>query len=218
MRRTVNAFIGILVMLTFSACADVSTQTVATATITVPNDHLIVPGVRMGPFVLGMTETQLLAMGRPSARFASSLVVTDNSGNAPVVLRETDYCYWDQVVCVEVNQTNHLVQAIYTEGAYTGGSCPYKTLSGVTCGSSAAQVAQALELGEPDGSESQYHPYNIGPSDLYGRLARLGFQNLAMGTVTHIFFNDSGSSMASPIYTYVRGISITYKNYGGEYY
>ena len=216
MHKIVKVLIGILVALSVSTCVDAVMQTAAASTITVPNDHLIVPGVRMGPFVLGMTETQLLAMGQPSNRVASTLV--DNSYTPAHLIPVTVYCYWDQVVCVEVNQTNHLVQAIYTEGAYTGGSCPYKTLSGVTCGSSAAQVAQAFELGEPDGSESQYHPYNIGPSDLYGRLARLGFQNLAMGTVTHIFFNDSGSSMASPIYTYVRGISITYKNYGGEYY
>lgn len=214
MRRAVNSLMGMLIILTVSTCADVSTQTAAAPTITVPNDHLIVAGVRMGPFVLGMTETQLLSMGQPSTRYAGALLDMGMKRSIPV----TEYCYSDQVICVEVNQTNHLVQAIYTEGTYTGGSCPYKTSSGVTCGTPGAQVAQAFDLGEPDASETEYHPYNLGPSDLNGRLVKLGFLDLAAGTVTHIFFDDAGSSMASPIYTYVRGIAITYKNYAAEMY
>jgi len=214
MRTGTNVFKGLMMVFFISGCANVLTQTAGASTITVPNDHMIVPGVRMGPFVLGMTETQLLAMGRPSTRYAGGLADMSPPSNIPATL----YCYSDQVVCVEVNQTNHLVQAIYTEGTYTGGSCPYKTSSGVTCGSTWAQVTESFDLGEPDPKETEYHPYNLGPSDLNGKLMMLGFKNLATRTVTHIFFVDSGASMASPIYTYVRGIAITYENYSGEYY
>ncbi|MDA8382548.1 MAG: hypothetical protein M0037_05690 [Betaproteobacteria bacterium] len=215
MHKIVKVLIGILVALSVSTCVDAVMQTAAASTITVPNDHLIVPGVRMGPFVLGMTETQLLAMGQPSNRVASTLV--DNSYTPAHLIPVTVYCYWDQVVCVEVNQTNHLVQAVYTEGTYTNGSCPFRTSSGLTCGSSAAHVSQAFELGEPDNSESVYHPY-LGQSSLNGRLMELGFRNVGAGTVTHIFFVDAGASMASPVYTNVRGISITYYKYVAEWY
>jgi hypothetical protein len=42
------------------------TATCATAQITAPNDHLIVPGERVGPFALGMTEAALLKVGKPA--------------------------------------------------------------------------------------------------------------------------------------------------------
>jgi len=112
MRTAINGLVLIVMTLTVSVCADVWTQTASASTITVPNDHLIIPGVRIGPFVLGMTETQLLAMGQPSSRGAVSLIKWSGgqlaSGQASAV-PVTMYCYNDEAVCVEVNQVTHLV-------------------------------------------------------------------------------------------------------------
>lgn len=160
----------------------------------------------MGPFVLGMTETQLLAMGQPSTRSASN--IGSNNGPIPV----TAYCYWDQAICVEVNQTNHLVIAMYV-GGY--GSCPYKTSSGITCGSTAAQLGQAFDLGMPVLSETNLVPAALNAANR-GMLLKLGYQNTAAGTVTRFYFVDSNFNFSETPHTHVRSISMTYDNYTFE--
>lgn len=200
MRRDKNPLMGLMIIFPVFVCVNVPTRTAAASTITVPNDHMIVPGVRMGPFVLGMTETQLLAMGRPIARYANFLTDMSLHSNIPVTI----YCYQD--VCVEVNQTNHLVQAMYTGDA--NGNCSYRTSSGATCGYTYGQLAQSFDLGVPDPNQTQFNPFN---HQMYVE----GFENQDAGTVTRFWF-ATGGTMASTIYTYVRGISMTYKNYLGE--
>jgi hypothetical protein len=39
----------------------------APAQVTAPNDHIIVPGVRVGPFQLGMPEADLVKLGKPNS-------------------------------------------------------------------------------------------------------------------------------------------------------
>jgi hypothetical protein len=97
------------------------------------SDHLIVPGVRIGPMFIGMTETQLYQkLGDPSK------TVRGNDGTWVL------YEYKNLGLVAHVNPANHKVNLIDSnflgEEEPPETSYPYSTREGITVGSSDLKV------------------------------------------------------------------------------
>ena len=97
------------------------------------NDNLIVPGERIGPVFIGMTETQLYQkLGNPS---------TTTRGDDGTWVR---YEYDSLVLGIQVNPSTHKVN--YVDNYFFGGNrgnvenFPYATSEGITVGSSELQI------------------------------------------------------------------------------
>lgn len=112
------------------------------------SDHLIVPGVRIGPIFIGMTETQLYkTLGNPSE------TVRGNDGTW------ISYMYNDLGLTAQANPATHKVNMI----AIAGENSPYSTREGIRVGSSELQIQilpwKLLEkrLWEPNGRLWRFH-------------------------------------------------------------
>lgn len=97
------------------------------------NDNLIVPGERIGPVFIGMTETQLYQkLGNPS---------TTTRGDDGTWIR---YEYDNLVLSMQVNPSTHKVNVVdnYFFGGNRGNveNFPYSTGEGITVGSSELQL------------------------------------------------------------------------------
>jgi hypothetical protein len=185
---------------TLAAC-DAGTFGAPPSAITAPNDHLIVPGQRVGPFVLGMTEADLLKLGKPSNRTGGYLPHFDNDrklvGSSPI----SRYCYTGDA-CVDVDQSSHLVVLIDT--GYNGDSFGYHTSDNLGVGSSYQNVIGSLLWGTPDPRLTTYN-------DFSRRLLEIGFTNEQTGAHTNLRFSNQGSSMADPSFDDVRWLSMSVK-------
>ncbi|MGO8711923.1 MAG: hypothetical protein ACLQUZ_07645 [Rhizomicrobium sp.] len=155
----------------------------ATAQITAPNDHLIVPGERVGAVSLGMTETDLLALGRPSSRYAAAIFHTDNSRTPG-----TYYCYDDELVCAVVDQT--VSKVVYIAVGYNGDCGAYKTADGISCGVDLRTLNTSMAMGTPDYRLTRNNPFS------HTNYA-FGFHSPS-GNITDVFFVENASTMADP--------------------
>jgi hypothetical protein len=97
------------------------------ASLRAADDHLIVPGTRIGPFKLGMTDQELFQVGTPS-------------GTRTIAGTWSTYWFNDRVVYV--NLQSRRVERVFTE------SRSDRTSSGVGVGSSLEDLFRAL--GPPD--------------------------------------------------------------------
>lgn len=89
------------------------------------SDHLIVPGERIGPIFIGMTETQLYQrLGDPSE------TVRGNDGTW------IEYDYNNLGLSIYADPATHKVYTIGTQGD----NSPYSTREGIRVGSSELQV------------------------------------------------------------------------------
>jgi hypothetical protein len=113
---------GMLALLTLSSCSSAPSLQVA-------DDHLIVPGERIGPFKLGMTDQELFGVGIP--------------GGTRVVRGDTEYFFGNRSVIV--GEYSRLVKTVWTY------SKTDRTSSGVGVGSSLTDLYRAL--GPPDRTE-----------------------------------------------------------------
>lgn len=195
-----NNGIGIFAIFVLSAL--VCGMSGASVAQTVPNDHLIVPGERVGPFVLGMSESDLLKVRQPSNRQAGFVMPAGGGNSGPA----TTYCYADENICAFVDQSNSRVYKLQV--GFDGECYSYKTADGVTCGATYEKITQSFGLGTPDNSLSTYNMTNH-------ELEVLGFRNDAKGTKTLLLFFDADTYREDqePLKT-LREMIITYKQNG----
>ncbi len=166
-----------------------------------PNDHLIVPGVRVGPYVLGMSESELLHVRRPTNRQAGFVMPVGGGNNGPATI----YCYADENVCAFVDQSSSRV--IKLQVGFDGQCYGYHTAEGVTCGADYQKISQSFDLGTPDSSLSSYNSFNH-------ELESLGFRNDANASKTLIIFYDMDTYRENqhPLKR-LREFIITYRQY-----
>jgi hypothetical protein len=172
----------------------------ATAQVTAPNDHLIVPGERVGPFALGMTEAALLKVGKPSSRSSSSgrMTATGQSWDA------VRYCYYGEFICADVASKTGTVVDIWLG---SDGDCKgYRTKDNMGCGMTLNDATTSLLWGEPISSY-----VNSFDENNRGKVMIAYFRN------THAFTKlelvPQFWSEASPISETVQWIDIVDQNY-----
>ena len=165
------------------------------------NDHLIVPGVRAGPYVLGMSESELLQTRRPDNRRASFLMPVGGGNTTPATL----YCYADENICAFVDQSTS--QVVKLQIGFDGQCYGYHTAEGVTCGADYQKISQSFDLGTPDLSLSVYNSFNH-------ELETLGFRTDANGSKTLLLFFDMDTYRENqhPLKR-LREVVITYRQY-----
>jgi hypothetical protein len=137
MRIFINSAFIVLLLLNLAGCANTDPGVSLSATdvdrLMAANDNLIVPGERIGPVFIGMTETQLYQkLGNPS---------TTTRGDDGTWVR---YEYDSLVLGLQVNPSTHKVN--YVDNYFFGGNrgnvenFPYSTREGITVGSSELQI------------------------------------------------------------------------------
>ena len=154
MRNFINLGFMSLLLLSLAGCANMDPGVSLTAAdvdrLMAVNDHLIVPGERIGPVFIGMTEAQLYQkLGNPS---------TTTRGNDGTWVR---YEYDSLVLGIQVNPSTHKVN--YVDNYFFGGArgdvkdFPYSTSEGITVGSSELQI-QTLPWKLYSKQQAQYAP------------------------------------------------------------
>ncbi len=139
MKSAIKLAFTLLSILSLAGCANLNPDPGVSLTaadvdrLMVLNDNLIVPGERIGPVFIGMTETQLYKkLGNPS---------TTTRGNDDTWIR---YEYDSLVLGIQVNPSTHKVN--YIDNYFFGGNrgnvenFPYSTREGITVGSSELQI------------------------------------------------------------------------------
>jgi len=173
----------------------------AMAQITAPNDHLIVPGVRVGPFTLGMTEDALQKLGKPSTRGSYSGRITADGRRWDSV----SYCYYEEAVCAFVTGNPATVVEIWVGAS---GDCKgYHTADKLGCGNTMQETTTSLLWGEPISS----YVNSFGGDDLRGRIMITYYRN--SGAFTKLEFVPEFWSEASPISDTVQWIDIVDQHY-----
>lgn len=171
------------------------------AQVTAPNDHLIVPGERVGPFVLGMTEDDLQKLGRPSTRgiYSGRLTAAGKQWDS------VSYCYYQEAVCAFVTGRPATVVDIWVGAS---GDCKgYHTTDSIGCAATAQQAETSLLWGEP------ISPYinTFGSEDVKGHIMILYYRNA--NAFTKLEFVPEFWSEASPISDTVQWIDIVNADY-----
>ena len=168
----------------------------ACAQVAVANDHLIIPGVRAGPFVLGMTEDDLLKVGHPSARGSVTGKMTATGQRWDAV----GYCYYGEHVCAYVAGRPGKVVDIWV--GYDGDCRGYHTTENQGCGISLGKAETSLLWGEPISA----YINTYGDESLKGRIMIAYFRNA--NAFTKLEFVTQNWSEASPISNQVQWIDI----------
>jgi len=174
--------------------------TSATAQITAANDHLIVPGERVGPFALGMTEAALQKVGKPSARSSYSGRMT-STGQSWDSVR---YCYYSEFLCADVASKTGTVVDIWLG---SDGNCKgYHTADNMGCGMTLNDATRSLLWGEPISSY-----VNSFDENNRGKVMIAYFRNAHAFTKLELV--PQFWSEASPISDTVQWIDIVDQNY-----
>jgi hypothetical protein len=182
----------------FGAAFLIATSTAAQ--VTAPNDHLIVPGERVGPFALGMTEAALQKVGKPSARSSYSGRMTP-AGQSWDSVR---YCYYEETVCADVASKTGTVVDIWLG---SDGNCHgYHTADNMGCGMTLNDATRSLLWGEPISSY-----VNTFDENNRGKIMIAYFRNARAFTKLELV--PQFWSEASPISDTVQWIDIVDQNY-----
>lgn len=129
------------------------------------NDNLIVPGVRIGPVSLGMTDADVYkTLGEPT----STLTVGSADGGI-------NY-YWGNLYSVHVDKDTHRVTQVTTSDQ------KYSTTEGIKVGSSLLAVSVKLRI--PLGHCSGMCDYNVGHGMYFGTNENGGIRAIWIVPVT----------------------------------
>jgi len=174
----------------------------APAQVTAPNDHIIVPGVRVGPFQLGMPEADLVKLGKPNSLGAGWQL--DGAGQR---WDASVYCYWAEHVCAWVAHATGTVVEIQL-GTDDGDCRGYHTTENLGCGNTLNEVQGSMLWGTP----TKYY-YNTSDANLRGKLMIAIFWNRGTDALTRLHFVPMNWTEASPISSKVRWIELVYTKY-----
>jgi len=190
--------VGAVAVSLLSSCATItSSGLTSNSSGLTGDDHLIVPGERVGPIRLGMSEQELIQLGTPSN--VQPLPYPDDT---PGIL----YTYKAQLLDVNVERTSRRV--IRIDVGWNGSCVGYHTAEGVTCGSNYYNIAGAY--GAPD---------RIRRDDFGPKLMRTSYldNHHSPGSITVYHFTKSGGSMADRPRDVVQEIEIL-EGHAGDYY
>jgi tetratricopeptide (TPR) repeat protein len=157
-----------------------------------PNDHLIIPGERVGQFTLGMDEQQLLTLENPNSREAASIPDYDPPPT-PHLTPATKYCYYDQYICLYVDRaTSKVVQILI---GYKGDCHGYRMSDGTTCGMTYSQLSASAAIGTPE--KNVYNDFH------HHALMNANYRTPS-GAITTAQFFGQNASYADPEYNTVQ--------------
>jgi hypothetical protein len=126
-----------LIVLSLGACSSIGGQKL------LGDDHIIVPGERLGAIRLGMSEDDLLKIGTPSSTQPLPLYKGKHSDETVPAIR---YQFGGKLISVYVERaTRRVVQIELGHGGNCGG---YHTVESIGCSSTYYNIAGAL--GDPD--------------------------------------------------------------------
>ncbi len=192
-------FVAILILL--SGCA--STPISLTG-----DDHIIVPGERVGPIRLGMSEQDLLKLGTSEGPFPSPLYITSlygggSSSGIPGIL----YKFGGKMIWVYLERSSHRVVQI--DLGYHGDCGVYHTAERVSCGSS-DYYSIVGALGDPDKRRN----WDFG----HHQLMRITYFNSIHSPSSLTVFNfDPGSDMSVAPVDNLQDISMFEGEYGNYF-
>jgi hypothetical protein len=172
------------------------------ATIVAPDDHLIVPGERVGPFRLGMSEEDLIKLGTPTKIEPATIPKGEPVQDAPGIR----YRYREQWIDAYVDRVTRRVVSINV--GYNGDCAGYHTVEGVSCGSNMDNIIGAF--GNPD----KHRGDDFGP-----KLRRVTYIDLQHNprSITCYSFDKAGGSMADHPLNDVQDIEIDEGEFGDYY-
>jgi len=123
-----------------------STSLLSPSTGLVGDDHIIVPGERVGPIRLGMSEQELLKLGTPEGPEPVPLTITTGPEDPQQTVAGIRYKFGGKTIWVYLERASHHVVQI--DVGYHGNCGGYHTEEGIKCGSS--KVYNVLgALGDP---------------------------------------------------------------------
>ena len=152
LRVTFRIWLGIFGLLLFGSLASCSSLDAPTVGLA-GDDHLIVPGERVGPIRLGMSEDDLLNLGKPSSTEPNPLWTQEN-GTIPAIF----YSYFSLIDVWVERSTHRVVKIVVGNDGHCGG---YHTTEDVTCGSYISNILGAY------GNQDFLRKDDFGPKALW---------------------------------------------------